>query len=271
MSDLERFLSQLDTLPNRVFFGDVVYEPGGTYGPRIQPDYQLLFIHSGSAEVEIDGQRHPLGRGEMALLRPGHREFFRFSETTRTHHRWCNFTWSLSADAARRVEELAFDAPLSQRAQHLTNLGLSLQHDPDAPEPLLRHLAAASFWEFVGAQREHPAAARATLPGALTRVQTYLAQHYADDLSLAKLGAVASLSPEHLTRLFRKHLRTTPTEQLWQVRTQQGLLYLRHTGLPVEQVAYRCGFKTAAHFSRRIKARYGLSPRQIRADYWLPG
>lgn len=270
MPDVEDLLSGLDThgLPTGVFFGDVVYEPGGTYGPRLQPTYQLLFIHSGHVRIDIDGQPHLLDKGQMAFLKPGHREFFAFAKTARTHHRWCHFTWELPAKAAQALEGLAFGAPLSNRVGHLVDLGLSLQHDPGTLKPSLNHLAAAAFWEFVTAQANRPAARHATLPAVISQVQTYIVQRYADDLSLKMLGAAAAVSPEHLVRLFRKHLDTTPMHYVWQVRVRQGALYLRHTGLPVEEIAYQCGFKTAAHFSRSIKARYDLPPSQLRARYW---
>lgn len=272
MSEVEYFLSAADLpLPTGVFFGDIVYEPGGTFGPRLQPTYQLLYLHSGWADVSVGRAQYRLGAGDMALLKPGPREFFRFAETTRTHHRWCHFAWSLPEKAAAVLDGLAFSAPLTQRAEHLTDLGLSLQHDPDVLGPSLGHLAAASFWEFVSAQVRRTPAGRATLPVALARVQTYIAQHYAEPLSLGDLAAVASLSPEHLTRLFRKHLRSSPVRELWRVRLEQGLLYLRHTGLTAEKIAYRCGFKTAAHFSRRVKAHCGLTPVQVRARHWRDG
>ncbi len=270
MSSVEHFLSEIDqsSLPDNVFFGDVTYGSGGTYGPRLQTTYQLLFINSGYARVEIDGRPHDLEQGQMAFLKPGHREFFRFAERTRTHHRWCHFEWQLSDEVVDKLEQLTFGVPLSKRMEHLCDLGLSLQHDPDAPETLLKHIAAAAFWEFIGAQTKRASSTQhATLPVALARVQTYIVQHYADDLSLRKLSTVASVSPEHLSRLFRRYLDTTPINYLWQVRTRQGKLYLLHTGLTVEAIAYRCGFKTPAHFSRSIKARYGLTPSQVRTHH----
>ncbi len=209
----EPLLSETDVsgLPVEVFFGDVVYEPGGTYGPRWQPNYQLVLIHSGYAAVEIDGLTHPLGKGEAALLKPGHREFFRFSTETRTRHSWCHFHWPQTEEAARRVERLAFGAPLSKRLEHLIDLGLSLQHDPYGLGPARQHLAAAAFWEFVGVQASRFGSARhATLPKPVTRVQTYVFQHYAEQIALAELSRVASVSPEHLNRLFRKHLSPPP-------------------------------------------------------------
>ena len=205
----------------------------------------------------------------MALLKPGRKEFFQFAKRTRTHHRWCHFEWQLSNEVIDELEQMTFGVPLSKRMEHLCDLGLSLQHDPYVPEPLLKHVAAASFWEFISAQTKRTSSAQhATLPVAITRVQTYIVQHYADDLSLKNLSTVASVSPEHLSRLFRRYLDTTPIHYLWQVRAQQGALYLRHTGLTVEAIAYRCGFKSAAHFSRNIKAHYDLTPSQIRVRHW---
>lgn len=271
MPSIEYFLSEIDqsSLPNNVFFGDVIYEAGGTHGPRRQTNYQLLLINSGHARIEIDGRPHNLAQGQMAFLKPRHKEFFRFSERTRTHHRWCHFDWQLSKKVIDKVELMTFDAPLTKRMEHLCDLGLSLQHDPYVPETLLKHIAAATFWEFVSAQTKRVSCAQhATLPVTITRVQTYIAQNYSDDLSLRELSTVASVSPEHLSRLFRRYLDTTPIHYLWQLRAQQGALYLRHTGLTVEAIAYRCGFKTAAHFSRSIKARYDLTPSQIRARHW---
>lgn len=272
MPGSEHSLSETDLsgIPTEVFFGDVVYDPGGTYGPRWQPNYQLILIHSGHAAVEIDGLTHPLGKGEAALLKPGHRELFRFSAETRTRHSWCHFYWPQNEEVARKIERLGFGQTLSERLEHLVDLGLSLQHDPYGLGPARQHLAAAAFWEFVGGQASRLGSLRhATLPKPVTRVETYIFQHYAEEIALSKLSQIASVSPEHLNRLFRKHLGVTPAAYLWGVRTEQGAVSLRHTGLSVEETAYRCGFKTAAHFSRRIKARYGRTPSQIRACHWL--
>ena len=152
-------------LPHYVFFGDVVYEPGGTYGPRLQTLYQIFFVNSGHAHIEVDGHKHDVGEGQMALLKPGHTEFFQFAKKTATHHRWCHLDWQVPEGGGEKIERLPLGAPLSERLEHLCDLGLSLQHDPHAPAPLLRHLGAAAFWEFVGTQAQRlPAARHATLP-----------------------------------------------------------------------------------------------------------
>lgn len=43
---------------NKTFVGNIVYPPGGRYGPRLQADIQLVLLHTGSMEVRIDGITH---------------------------------------------------------------------------------------------------------------------------------------------------------------------------------------------------------------------
>lgn len=52
----------------------IVYPAGGTFGPRVQRDYQLVMLHSGDLHVRIDRTVHHMPRGHVVLLRPGHTE-----------------------------------------------------------------------------------------------------------------------------------------------------------------------------------------------------
>ena len=47
-------------------------------------------------------------------------------------------------------------------------------------------------------------------------------------------------------------------------RLEQGVQLLRHTGLNVREIAFRCGFASPFHFSRLVKARHGAAPRELR-------
>lgn len=38
-----------------VTFGDVVYEPGGIFGPRVQRDFQMVILHSGCMSMWMAG------------------------------------------------------------------------------------------------------------------------------------------------------------------------------------------------------------------------
>ena len=74
--------------------------------------------------------------------------------------------------------------------------------------------------------------------------------------------------PQHLNRLYKRAFDVTPLDYLWRLRVRRGAYLLRHTGMRVSQIAYHTGFRTPNHFSRLIKRRYGVSPRQLRAQTW---
>jgi AraC-like DNA-binding protein len=76
----------------------------------------------------------------------------------------------------------------------------------------------------------------------------------ADDLS-----RVSGLGQSQLRRLFRKHLRTSPRQWLIRERLMhaQSLLV---DGRTLAEVAERCGFCDAYHFSREFKRSIGVAP-----------
>ncbi len=89
--------------------------------------------------------------------------------------------------------------------------------------------------------------------------------HHADDLTLERLAAEAAVSKFHLVRLFRRATGTTPHAHLVRVRLAAARTMLLETDLSVGQVAARCGFPRANHFSTAFKARFGASPTELRA------
>jgi len=96
-----------------------------------------------------------------------------------------------------------------------------------------------------------------------TRVQravAYLHQHLAEPLDLDQLAEVSDLSRSHLTRLFRHHTGHTPMTYLRRARVEHARQLLADVDLSIKQIARRCGFDDAYHFSRVFRQIDGLSP-----------
>ncbi len=96
---------------------------------------------------------------------------------------------------------------------------------------------------------------------ALNRILT----HPDADLSTASLAAHAGVSTRQLTRLFQEHLGEPPATTVRRIRLEIGARLTATTGLPLSQVARRCGFASAESFRQAFVARYGISPRAFRA------
>jgi AraC family transcriptional regulator of arabinose operon len=251
---------------NGAFAGTVTYNPGGTYGPRLQEDLQLVLLHSGSMTVTIDGTKHTVAAGQTALLKPGHMEHFAFAAKRETWHRWIAVSVEpLTAAAVAQFDRLPLALRLSDQMNQLTDTILSLQRDGTAADAeLLRTLGRSAVLLFL---EEHNRTSfnDGKHPSVLIAKEAIHSQ-YADELDLSQLAHLAGMSPEHLIRLFRRDEGMTPIQYLWKYRAKQGVDLLSSTGLTIGEVAEQAGFKTSYHFARTIKNHTGQTPSDIRKD-----
>ncbi|CAG7621982.1 helix-turn-helix transcriptional regulator [Paenibacillus allorhizosphaerae] len=245
--------------------GIVRYSPGGAFGPRIQGDFQLVMVDTGVAEVWIDGICHVIPRGYVALLKPGHTERFAFAKEEETWHRWIAVTCtSANREQPMRLQELPFHLPISNGMNRITELLLALQKGPDRNDELMCALGLSALLLFESESKQ--ASAQHSTNAWLMLAKKYIAGHYEEPLSLARIAAAVNVSQEHLIRLFRKHEGTTPMHYVWSYRIRNSLELLRNTGLSIQEIALRCGFKTSYHYARLVKKQTGMTPTDIRKE-----
>ena len=252
----------------RVFFGDVIYAPRGTCGPRVQRDYQIVTLLEGEAHVTVGAETLHLAAGEMALFWPGRQEMFRFATGRKTHHTWCSVLPEFVPEALVAACRAAPPKlPLTRRFEQVMELGLSLPRTASEGAPgLIESLGLAALHEYMFAAGG--AAAATAEPDALRRAIEWIGHAGHEKTDLPSLAREAGVSPAQLVKLFKLHLGTTPLRHVWSERTRRGVQLLRETGLSVAEVADRCGFQSPFHFSRWVRALHGAPPRAVRAQAW---
>lgn len=257
-----------ETVPG-VVFGDVWYDPGGEFGPRIQNDYQLVIVHLGEARVSSDDRTGVIPPGSVALLLPGRREYFHFSRSHRTHHTWCAVApREVSAPLRKRLARLPLVQTQSQAFELLMKAAFSIgSWRKKEGQHMLRLLGLAVLEEYVRMAKEGLDETERESPR--ERARRYLEDHCGEEDCLNGAARAAGVTPQHLIRLFREHYQITPGRYLWQTRVERGAGLLAATGLTVSEIADRCGFKNPFHFSRLLRKMQGLSPRQLRQRAWV--
>ena len=102
------------------------------------------------------------------------------------------------------------------------------------------------------------------------RVRAYVKTRLVDpDLSVIQVAQAVRLSMSQLHRLFAGEAESL-MEMVWRERlmASRQVLSARGNGhRSIEQIAFQCGFRDSAHFSRRFKAMFGLAPGQWRAQH----
>lgn len=87
------------------------------------------------------------------------------------------------------------------------------------------------------------------------------------ELSVDQLAARAHMSPRTFARRFKADLGTTPAAWLARQRVIHAQRLLEQTDLALDQIAYDCGFGSAAVLRQNFGRMLGLSPTAYRARF----
>ena len=97
------------------------------------------------------------------------------------------------------------------------------------------------------------------------RLADYIEAHLAEPITLGVLAQLACLSEFHLARMFRVSFGMPPSSWIAARRVERARGLLKHTALPLQQVADACGYADLSHFSHRMRAALGTPPGRYRS------
>ena len=104
---------------------------------------------------------------------------------------------------------------------------------------------------------------------ALLRVKAFVERHLCDpDLDSAAVAQGLKLSVRYINKLFEAE-KTSLARHIWLRRLERCAERLRDPAFArvgVSVIALEHGFNDLSHFSRAFRARYGVAPRQFRAE-----
>ena len=95
-------------------------------------------------------------------------------------------------------------------------------------------------------------------------VLKFIREHFASDITLDDMAAVAGFSRQYFCKFFKAMTSTTPIEYLTSYRVERAARMLLSTDLSVTQIAYDCGFNDLSYFIKTFKAFNRLSPKEYR-------
>ncbi len=93
----------------------------------------------------------------------------------------------------------------------------------------------------------------------------FIQEHYMNDITLGEMAKMHSVSPEHLSRTFKKETGFGFSEYINLVRMQRAEYMLKNEpGRSVCEIAYAAGFNDSNYFSDKFKKAYGVSPSKFK-------
>ena len=98
----------------------------------------------------------------------------------------------------------------------------------------------------------------------MIRVRRTVLDDYGGDWDVPRMAALAGLSPSRFTALYRRLFGTSPKDDLIARRLEEAKILLHNSDLPVQEIAYRCGFHSAYYFAQLFRKKTGYSATEYR-------
>ena len=96
------------------------------------------------------------------------------------------------------------------------------------------------------------------------RLDEYIQENLAQNLTLADMAQVVNLSTSHLTRLFKQSQGISLYQYVIQCRIARAKQLLKYQQLTIAEIATQVGFSDQSHLTRHFKRLVGLTPKAFR-------
>lgn len=100
----------------------------------------------------------------------------------------------------------------------------------------------------------------------LSKITSYMRDHYTEDLKLAEVAVIFGYSAEYLSRMFKKYAKINFKTYLQDIRMAYAYRELMNTSKSISQIALDHGFCDSRSFAKEFRRRYGLLPSEAKAD-----
>lgn len=95
-------------------------------------------------------------------------------------------------------------------------------------------------------------------------IRDYICNNLKENISLPSLSERFHFSPQYISKKFKEVFNTTVVTYLTDLRIDKARSLLRHTDMPVSELAEELGYADENYFGKVFKKQTGLSPLQYR-------
>jgi AraC family transcriptional regulator len=257
------------------------YAVPGLFIPR--HEHTNAFLHlvlSGSVKYEISTK----GRVLRFTSRPG--TIFLLPRGTVDEVNWSGPTHRIAVAIDPRLlanvlEETAHESDIELTEhwalidRHISALLLEMAADLEEGSPAgaiygesLANTLAVYLLKRYSARRITPVVYKGGLPGnRLKRVLNYIADNLEANISVAKLAAIADMSPHYFSELFKQSTGRSPHNYILLQRIERAKQHLRDPKRSIIDAGLEAGFPNPSHFARIFRKMEGTTPSRFRLDH----
>lgn len=246
-------------------------------------DYEMLYVHSGKAKINISTESALLTEGMLALIPPNTSSTLNIldenSDITYVHFDFVFFSnedidyndWQAQSKNSIRPQILLQGGrrlPTIYKVSNLSNTVKELEDSFACKMPfwqlkcksLLLEILFHMFSKYEEPQCREPLSKERINQDILK----YIHYHYNCPLTLQEISDYVGISKNHANNLFKQRTGKTIMNYVITYRLEKAIKLIKDSDLAIKDVCYEVGFDNSHYFSRIMKQYTGKTPKEYR-------
>lgn len=234
---------------NPVQFGFEECAPSHSFGPAVRTHWLLHYIVKGKGYFTRNGKKHTVEQGDIFVIPPYLETYYIADNETPWEYIWIGFEADIPLPDA-----------LSQPVAHCSMAGIifeEMRHCQHYESGKSAYLCSC-IWKLLAALFEDTKPKESYIDKALS----YIHSEYGKHITVQDIADKVNLDRSHLSRIFKKHVGSSPSVYLRNYRLNRAAELITSFGEKPSVAAYSVGYDDLFHFSKNFKSKFGISPRE---------
>jgi AraC-like DNA-binding protein len=244
-------------------------EPGKVSGPIAKDRYSLHYIHSGKGIFRMNSQFHELSAGQGFLIVPNQIVCYEPDDDDPWSYSWIGFN-GYKADSYLRQAGLSLNQPIFKAKSEALIDCFARLGEIQAPRlaKILR-FTSTLYLVLYHLIEQSPIDSESRRDSKQMYIQSaidYIADHYANPISIADIADHVGLDQSYLGAIFKTQVQMTLQQFLIQYRIERACAFMEARQLTINQIARSVGYENTLSFSRTFRKIKGVSPSEYRGS-----
>ena len=242
--------------------GNSIWRKGASIARKNSDLFGIELITAGNLRFIQDGKEYIVDPGNVIIKRRGGNHLYEPGSAGFVHKRFVRLDGPIIETI---TGELGIDKIDMCRLSHPANFSalqkraITLIRDQPAGYTTLLSLLAFEILLFVAKDISGP-----SYPPALTVSLEHMRRNLHRKMTIAELSHSAGISVTQYFRLFKIHIGESPLTYFNTLKIKRAAELLRHTLIPIKEIAFNLGYEEPAYFTNQFRKIMGASPREYR-------
>ncbi len=227
--------------------------------------FELYYMDKGRCNYFIDNKSYKIEEGDLVLIPGGtlhktqyeNRDYSRFLINCSKYY--------IPSSVISEISNMIYvynNPEIQEKIREIFVLIGREEENPDAfSKESIRSLMHTLF--IMIARHENKKAEVVRRNEYIEKATAYIKNNFTEKIGLSDIAELCAVSPEHMSRSFKKETGFGFLEYLTIIRLKHAENLLKNTDLSVTEVAEQCGFEDSNYFSVVFKKNYGIPPKKV--------